>query len=61
MRCRILESQVRVFTKSPQTFYPDSVTMIMYSQVPRPVRLVFETGMVGLSDVEGRSHISVTA
>ena len=52
---------MRVFTKSPQTFYPDSVTMIVYSQVSRPERLVFEAGMVGLSDVEGRSHTSVTA
>ena len=52
---------MRVFTKSPQTFYPDSVTMIVYSQVSRPERLVFEAGMVGLSDVEGQSHASVTA
>ena len=52
---------MRVFTKSPQTFSPDSVTMIVYSQLSRPIRLVFEAGMVGLSDVKGRSHALVTA
>ena len=50
-----------MFTKSPQTFSPDSVTMIVYSQVSRSVRLFYETGIVGLSDIEGRSHASVTA
>ena len=59
--CGYRTARYSVFTKSPQTFCPDSVTMIVDSQLSRPVRLVSETGMVGLSDVEGRSHASVTA
>ena len=58
--CGYRTARYSVFTKSPQTFCPDSVTMIVDSQLPLPVRLVSEAGMVGLSDVEGRSHASVT-
>ena len=47
------EEKCPVFTKSPQTFFPDSVTMIVYSQLSRPVRLVSEAGMVDCQILKG--------